>query len=118
VGVVAQTRHQLAWELIEDLTAIDAKIRATDKQLRRLVAATGSSLTNLNGIGPSGAARPLGDIGDISRFLTAGHFASCNGTAPIEGRRVTRSITACLGPATDVHQQPQRNGDVVCDDLA
>jgi transposase len=70
VGVVAQTRHQLARELIEDLTAIDAKIRAADKQLRQLVAATGSTVRELNGIGPSGAARLLGDIGDISRFRT------------------------------------------------
>jgi transposase len=84
VGIVAQTRHHLARELIEELTAIDAKIRAADKQLRQLVAATGSTLGQLNGIGPSGAARLLGDIGDISRFRTAGHFASWNGTAPIE----------------------------------
>jgi transposase len=84
VGIVAQTRSDLARELIEDLTVIDAKIRAADKQLRQLVAATGSTLRELNGIGPSGAARLLGDIGDISRFRTAGHFASWNGTAPIE----------------------------------
>src|SRR5262249_58540967 len=84
VDIVAQPRHQLARELIEDLTVIDAKIRAADKQLRQLVAAMGSSVCELNGIGPSGAARLLGDIGDISRFRTAGHFASWNGTAPIE----------------------------------
>jgi transposase len=84
VGIVAQTRHQLAREFIEELTAIDAKIRAADKQLRTLVDSVGSSLRELNGIGPSGAARLLGDIGDIARFRTAGHFASWNGTAPIE----------------------------------
>jgi Transposase IS116/IS110/IS902 family len=84
VGIVAQTRHQLARELIEELTVIDAKIRAADKQLRQLVAAAASTLTDLNGIGPSGAARLLGDIADISRFRTAAHFASWNGTAPIE----------------------------------
>src|SRR5688572_8644524 len=33
---------------------------------------------------PSGAARLLGDIADIGRVLTAAHFASWNGTAPIE----------------------------------
>jgi hypothetical protein len=41
-------------------------------------------VTDLNGIGPSGAARLIGDIGDIGRFRTAAHFASWNGTAPIE----------------------------------
>jgi transposase len=84
VGIVAQTRHQLARELIDELTTIDAKIRAADKHLRQLVTATGSSLDQLNGIGPSGAARLIGDIGDIARFRTAAHFASWNGTAPIE----------------------------------
>ena len=48
------------------------------------MAATGSSLPELNGIGPSGAARLIGDIGDIARFATAAHFASWNGTAPLE----------------------------------
>jgi len=84
VGIAAQTRHQLACELIDELTTIDAKIRAADKQLRQLVAAAGSSLIQLNGIGPSGAARLIGDIANIGRFRTAAHFASWNGTAPIE----------------------------------
>jgi hypothetical protein len=84
VGVVAQTRYQLARELVEELTLIDARIKAANKQLTALVTATGSSLRQLNGIGPSGAARLIGDIGDIHRFPTANHFASWNGTAPIE----------------------------------
>jgi transposase len=84
VGIVAKTRHELARELIDELTVIDAKIRAADKQLRQLVKAGGSTLPELNGIGPSGAARLIGDIANISRFPTAAHFASWNGTAPIE----------------------------------
>ena len=83
-GIVAQTRHELARELIEELTTIDAKIRAADKQLRQLVTEHGSSLTSLHGIGPSGAARLIGDIADIRRFRTPAHFASWNGTAPLE----------------------------------
>ncbi|MFL6116287.1 MAG: transposase [Catenulispora sp.] len=84
MGIAAQTRHHLAGELIDELTAIDAMIKAADQQLRRLVAAAGSSLTDLNGIGPSTAARLIGDVGDIDRFATAAHLASWNGTAPIE----------------------------------
>jgi Transposase IS116/IS110/IS902 family len=74
----------LARELIEELTTIDAKIRAADKHLRQLVTEHGSTLTELHGIGPSGAARLIGDIADIRRFRTAAHFASWNGTAPLE----------------------------------
>jgi transposase len=38
----------------------------------------------LHGIGPSGAARLLGDIAHIGRFASRGHFASWNGTAPLD----------------------------------
>ncbi len=82
--LVGRTRRQLAAELVIDLTGIDKKIKAANVQLRELIEATGSTLLDLNGIGPSGAARLLGDIGDIARFPTRGHFASWNGTAPID----------------------------------
>jgi hypothetical protein len=82
--VVGKTRRQLAAELVGELERIDKKIKAANKQLTELVEATGASLLELNGIGPSGAARLLGDIGDVSRFPTRGHFASWNGAAPID----------------------------------
>jgi transposase len=82
--IVGRTRRQLASELITELAAIDKKIKAANAQLTELVAATGSQLQELNGIGPSGAARLIGDIGDIHRFASRGHFASWNGTAPID----------------------------------
>src|SRR5688572_30257199 len=49
VGIVAQTRHDLARELIDELTVIDGKIRAADKHLRQLIAASRSDLCDLNG---------------------------------------------------------------------
>jgi transposase len=82
--LVGRTRRRLASELITGLTQIDKKIKAADKELTELVEATGSGVQDLNGIGPSGAARLIGDVGDISRFATRGHFASWNGTAPLD----------------------------------
>jgi transposase len=82
--LVGRTRRRLASELISDLVAVDKKIKAANKELTELVEQTGSSLQQLNGIGPSGAARLIGDIGDIHRFASRGHFASWNGTAPLE----------------------------------
>src|SRR3954452_17383170 len=38
----------------------------------------------LPGIGPSGAARLLVEVGYVTRFPDRGHFASWNGTAPID----------------------------------
>jgi transposase len=74
----------LAVELVGELETIDKRIKTTSRQLKDLVAATGSGLMTLNGIGPSGAARLLGDVGDIARFPTKAHFASWNGTAPLD----------------------------------
>jgi transposase len=82
--LVGKTRRQLAAELINDLAAIDQKIKAADKQLTELLDQIGTGLRDLHGIGPSGAARILGDVGDIGRFPTAARFASWNGTAPID----------------------------------
>jgi len=39
---------------------------------------------SLHGLGPVGAARVLADVGDVARFPTRAHFASWNGTAPID----------------------------------
>ncbi|MFF0371918.1 transposase [Micromonospora sp. NPDC005087] len=83
-GLVGRTRRRLASELITELVQVDKKIKAANKELTELVETTGSSLQDLNGIGPSGAARLIGDIGDISRFATRGHLASWNGTAPLD----------------------------------
>jgi transposase len=38
----------------------------------------------LHGIGPSGAARLLVEVGDITRFPDRNHFASWTGTAPVD----------------------------------
>ncbi len=46
--------------------------------------ARGSTLLELTGIGPSGAARLLADVGDIHRFADRDKFASWNGTAPLD----------------------------------
>jgi transposase len=82
--IVTATRLQLADELINELTTLDAKKKTATKQLDALLATTDTKLTSLNGIATSGAARLLGDIGDIRRFPSRGHFATWNGTAPID----------------------------------
>jgi hypothetical protein len=82
--VVGKTRRWLASEIIHELVTIDKKIKIANAELTDLVASTGSRLQDLHGIGPSGAARLLGDVDDIHRFASRAHFASWNGTAPID----------------------------------
>ena len=82
--LVGKTRRRLAAELVADLEQIYARRKAADKELGALVAATGTGLMDLHGIGPSGAARLLVEVGDITRFPDRNHFASWTGTAPID----------------------------------
>ena len=79
-----KTRRRVAAELIGDLERIYQRKKAANKELTELVAATGTGLLDLPGIGPSGAARLLVEVGDITRFPNKAHFASWNGTAPID----------------------------------
>jgi hypothetical protein len=79
-----RARRRVAAELISDLECIYQRKKAADKELRDLLKTTGTTLTSLNGIGPSGAARLLAEIGDVTRFPDKAHFASWNGTAPID----------------------------------
>ena len=91
---VQAARWELAAEFTEDLRGIDARIRQTRKTLAAAVAAAGTSLTGLFGVGPVIAAAVIGDVRHVSRFPDRDHFAACNGTAPIEvssgGRKIWR----------------------------
>jgi len=82
--LVGKTMRRMATEEIEDLVAVDAKLKAIKKELRIAVVARGSHLMDLHGIGPAGAARILSDVGDVARFPDRNHFASWTGTAPID----------------------------------
>ena len=87
-------RWELAAELTEDLHGIDARIRQTRNKLAAAVRAAGTSLTGLFGVGPVIAAAVIGDVRHVARFPDRDHFASYNGTAPIEvssgGRKIWR----------------------------
>src|SRR3954453_10148442 len=68
-----KTRRRVAAELIADLERIYQRQKAADKELEALVRQTKPSLLELTGIGPSGAARLLVEVGDITRFPDKGH---------------------------------------------
>jgi transposase len=83
-GAVAQARYDLAAEFVEDLRRLDAQLRDTRKKLTAAVKASGTSLTEIFGVGPVIAATVIGASGQVSRFASRDRFAACNGTAPIE----------------------------------
>ena len=83
-GAVERARCELAAAFLDDLRRIDTGIRETRKKLAVTVAAAGTSLTGLFGVGPVIAAAVIGDVRGVSRFPGRDHLAAYNGTAPIE----------------------------------
>jgi len=83
-GIAGKTRRRMAAEELADLVVVDAKLKTIKAELRAAVLARGSSLMEITGIGPAGAARILADVGDIARFADRNRFASWTGTAPLD----------------------------------
>ena len=81
---VMRQRIMIATELVDDIGRFDTQLKSSKKRVTTAVAASGTGLCDITGIGPIGAATILGSVGDINRFPTKGHFASYNATAPIE----------------------------------
>ena len=77
-----KTRRRLAAELVVELAGIDKRIKAANKELTELVEATGSTLLERYGVGPSGAARLLGDIGDVRHGRAFARSAAWSGVRP------------------------------------
>jgi transposase len=83
-GASARLRRQLASEVLRDVRTLDKKIADLDERIEAEVQASGTTLTQIFGIGPILAARIIGTVGDVMRFPSKGHFASYSGTAPLE----------------------------------
>jgi transposase len=84
VGAVARARYELGTEFLDDLRRIDAQRRDAKKRLDVAVKASGTTVTEVFGVGPYVAATVIGYVGDVRRFSDRDHFAAYNGTAPIE----------------------------------
>lgn len=63
---------------------VTRRIQPVDHQLTTALTKHDTTLTDIYGIPTIGAATILSIVGEVSRFPTAGHFASVCGTAPIQ----------------------------------
>ncbi len=77
-------RVMIAHELVDDIARLDVALKASKKRVEQAVVASGTTLTEIVGIGPICAAIIIGYTGDIGRFPTKGHFATYNATAPVD----------------------------------
>jgi len=82
--VMVEHRVAVGREFVDDIDRYDQQMKASRKRLRTAVAASGTSLTEIRGVGVVVAAMIIGHVGNVERFKSAAHFASYNGTAPIE----------------------------------
>jgi transposase len=93
---VEVARHALALEHLDDLRRLDAQMRVSKARIAEAIAASGTSLTELFGVGPVVAAMLIGSTGDVARFRNRDHFAAYTGAAPIEmssGGRITHRLS-------------------------
>ena len=91
-----QVRFDLAVELLADIRRLDAQLKASHKRIQTAVAASGTTLTDVFGIGPIIAAMLIGYTGDIARFADRDRYAAYNGTAPVEfssGGRIVHRVS-------------------------
>ncbi len=89
-------RLEIAYEHLDDLRRLDAQLAASRKRLTAAIADAKTTVTDVFGVGPVVAAMLLGYSGDIARFATRHHYASYNGTAPIElssGGRIVHRLS-------------------------
>src|ERR1039458_2926242 len=91
-GPVETARRDLAAQFLEDLRRLDSQLAETKKKLAAAVRASGTTVTEVFGVGPVNAGTIIGDAGDISRFPSRDHFAAYNGTAPVEVSSGNRKI--------------------------
>ena len=83
-GASARLRRRLASEILRDVRTLDRKIADLNERIEAEVEASGTTLTEIFGVGPILAAKIIGAVGNVARFPTKAHFASYSGTAPVE----------------------------------
>jgi transposase len=83
-GAVEIERKRQALRLVADVKRLDSEIADSRARIASAVKASGTSVTEVYGVGPVVAAFLIGRSGDVRRFTNKDHYASYNATAPIE----------------------------------
>jgi transposase len=97
---VEMTRHTLALEHLDDMRRLDAQMRTSKARIAEAIAASGTSLTELFGVGPVVAAMLIGYTGDVARFRSRDHFAATPAPPPSRCLLVGGSPIGCRDAGT------------------
>ena len=93
---VEAARRDLALELLADVQRLDTQLKESHRRIRSAITASGTSLTDLFGVGPIIACYLIGFSGDVTRFASRDRYAAYNGTAPVErssGGRIVHRVS-------------------------
>ena len=111
------------------MTVPITQIKQIDTRIGRLVSQTGTTLTDIYGVGTLGAAEILAEVGHPAKYPTRAKFAMANGTAPLQAssgrvvrhrlnrggnRRLNRTIH--IAAVTQI-RQPRTAGRIYYDRL-
>jgi transposase len=78
-----RVRAEVARRRLARVLDIDGETAELKQRIAGFVAASGSTLTSIYGVGPIIAGRFLAEVVDINRYRGRNAFASANGTAPL-----------------------------------
>ena len=84
VGPADVERKRQCSEHLGELRRLDAQLVELRTRTVEAVSASATTVDEVHGVGPLGAAIIVGHTGGVGRFPTSGHFARFNGTAPID----------------------------------
>jgi transposase len=76
-------RAELLRRRLGELSRLEGEIAAMDRRIGAMVRETGTSLTDIPGVGPFIAAKILGEVGDPTRVRSKAAFAVLTGAAPL-----------------------------------
>jgi transposase len=77
-------RKRIAVEFLDEIRRVDITLIELRHRIEGDVTASGTTVTDVHGVGPIVACYLIGYTGDVCRFPSAGHYARYNATAPIE----------------------------------
>jgi hypothetical protein len=96
-----KTLRGLAADLVTEIRHLDRRIAKAAADIQTAVTASGTTLTELCGIGALTAGTILGRVGTIDRFRSAAAFATYTGTPRSTCPPETLSAIGSPAPATD-----------------
>ncbi len=81
---MGRQRLEVAHDFVDGIDELSARLKTSKRRITAAVRASGTTLTEIRGLGPITAAIIIGHTGNIDRFPTKARFASYNGTAPVD----------------------------------